>query len=462
VGFLGLEIAWHATRAGRAADAPAYLLRGATEAIAQGALDAAARALSTALRQLAPADHTAAALLLTEVLQGQGRWAESAAVLLTESAARASAIGTVFSILAEHRTVAPAAEQLASDVRRLRSIVESDSSPRVRLKAADAAAQLMGDVRDQSISQALSTAVELLDSDSLTEDEQSQLKLCRAQLLYYAGQQRATLEVLMDLLASFHARGIANSTLVRVHAGLGAVRCYEGKYEAAMAEYSAGYSIAVRIGNEPQQAILAAQLALCCLRLGEYNEQLEWSRRAAAIGHPFSRYQELQAAYYQSFALAMRGDVGGSLQTFATLDSRFPPESPLWLIQAWKLLKADILCLCGQHAAALLQARETLALPHPVLHAPSFAGVFARWLALVSERDGTLETIRSILEDLGQKLDDFDAIDRVEITCARLIASSSVVAVARLQSELAGQLVELSPAVVTQLDRLGALRVSNA
>ncbi|HEV8717806.1 MAG TPA: tetratricopeptide repeat protein, partial [Candidatus Binatia bacterium] len=462
VRFLGLEIAWHATRAGRAADVPAYLLRGATEAIAQGALDAAARALSTARQQLAPADHTTAALLLTEVLQEQGRWAESANVLSTEITARSSPLGTIFAILAEHRTEAPAGRQLARDLGRLHSIVESDSPMHVRLKAANAGAQLMGDVRDQSIAQALLMAVERLNRDNLTEDEQNQLDLCRAQLLYYAGRQRDTLKVLTDVVAFFHARGIANSTLVRAYTGLGAVRCYQGKYEEARTEYSAGHSIAARIGNEPQQAILAAQLALCCLRLGEYSEQLEWSRQAAAIGHPFSRYQELQAAYYQAFALAMRGDAAGSLQTFATLDSRIPPESPPWLTQAWKLLRADILCLCGQHAAALSQAREALALPHPVLRAASFAGAFARWLALVSEREGTLPTIRPILEDLGRKLDAFDALDRVEITCARLIASGSVVIAGNLQSELAAQLAELSPAVVTQLGRLGALRVSTA
>jgi hypothetical protein len=170
----------------------------------------------------------------------------------------------------------------------------------------------------------------------------------------------------------------------------------------------------------------------------------------------------VQAAYYQAFALAMRGDTGGSLQTIATLDARIPPESPPWLTQAWKLLRADILCLCDQQEAALSQAKEALALPHPVLRAPSFAGAFARWLALVAEREGTLDSIRSILEDLGRKLDGFDALDRVEITCARLIASGSAIVAGRLHTELAGQLLELSPAVVTQLGRLGVLRVSSA
>lgn len=462
VPFLGLEIAWHATRAGRAAEVPAYLLKGATEAIAQGALDAAARALSTALQQLAPADHTAAALLLTEVLQEQGRWTESANVLLTEPAARSSPLGTIFATLAEHRTEAPAGQQLARDVERLHSIVESDSPMHVRLKAANAAAQLMGDVRDQAIAQALLMAVEMLRRDTLTEDEQNQLNLCRAQLLYYAGRQRDTLKVLTEVISFFQARGVANSTLVRAYTGLGAVRCYQGKYEEARTEYIAGYSIAARIGNEPQQAILAAHLALCCLRLGDYNDQLEWSRKAAAIGHPFSRYQELQAAYYQAFALAMRGDASGSLHTFAAMDSRIPPESPHWLTQAWKLFRADVFCLCNQQAAALAQAREALALPHPILRAPSFAGAFARWLALVSEKEGTLDATRSILEDLGRKLDVFDALDRAEITCARLIASGSVVVADKLQSELARQLAGLPSAVVSQLGRLGALRLSTA
>ena len=458
--FLGLEIAWHATRAGRAAELPAYLFRGATEAIAQGALDVAARALSTALTQLAPSDRTIATLLLTEVLHEQGRWAESATVLLSDSAAQASPLGTVFSILAEHRTLLPTGEQLGRDIRSLHAIVESATSVQVRLKAANAAAQLMGDVRDQSIARGLFAAVEAVDWSELTEDEESQLTLCRAQLLYYAGRQRTSSEVLSRLSSSFHAKGVTNSSLVRVHAGLGAVRCYEGQYETARAEYSAGYSIAVRIGNETQQAMLAAQLALCCLRLGDYNEQLEWSRKASATDHRFSRYQKLQAAYYQAFALAMRGDVTGSLQTFTAVDSRISSDSPAWLTQAWKLLGADILSLCGQQAAAISTAREALVLPHPILRAPSFAGVFARWLALVAERDGDFDTARPILDDLGRELQSFDAFDRVEITCARIIAAKAKAEVGRLQDLLSRQLAELSPAVVTQLDRLGAIRVA--
>jgi hypothetical protein len=319
----------------------------------------------------------------------------------------------------------------------------------------------MGDIRDQTISNELLRAVCRVDSSGLTEDDQHRLNLCRAQLLYYAGQQRSSLEVLAQLSTTMHAKGTANSTLVRVHAGLGAVRCYEGKYSAAKDEFWAGYSIAVRIGNESQQALLAAQLSLCCLRLGDYTEQLEWGKKAAATGHPLSPYLVLQIAFYQAFALALRNDTRGAAQALAALDSRTPSEAPPWLIQARQLLRADILCLCGQRSAALAQAREALVLPEPVLRAASFAGAFARWLALVAEDEGTLNRIEPTLHELWGKLDGFDAVDRAEITCARLIASTSETTRDDLQRVLRNQLADLPPAIVVQLGRLGALRIGH-
>jgi tetratricopeptide (TPR) repeat protein len=455
VGFLGLEIAWHAIRAGQTAAFALHLLKGATEAMGQGALDTAARALSTALPQLTSSERGAAALLLAEVLQEQGRWADSVAILDSECSQDTSGLSKVFSILAAHRTAVSTAEELVRDVRHLQSLVEEDRPLRIRLKAANAAAQLMGDVRDQALANALSKAVGTLNDHQLTEDDQLQLELCRAYLLYYSGQQEATLRALTHLAALFHSRGIVNSRLARVYAGLGAVRCYQGKYQEAKVAFLSGYSFAVQTGNEPQQANLAAQLALCCTRLGEYSEQLEWSNTAAQ-GSPSTRYQEVQVAYYRAFALAMLGDSASALQAFEALEFGHSPVGPPWLVQAWKLLRADILCLCGLHAAALAQARDGVALPHPVLHAPSFAGPFARWLALLSEKEGAARAARQVLDDLATKLSEFDTIDRVEITCARLIVGGS--GKDNLNAQLGGYLAGLSPAVVAQLQRLGVLR----
>ena len=452
VQFLGLEIAWHAIRAGQVSDATEHLLTGAQEAIAQGALDTAARALSTALPQLAAVERQAAALLLAEVLQEQGRWAESASIIDTECSQEASGLGTVFSIIAAHRTSALTAEQLRLDVHHLREIISSERPLRIRLLAVNAAAQLMGDILDRSIASALYSAALTLHGYALAADDCTQLDLCLSQLLYYSGQQAAASEALVRLVENFQRRGIANSRLVRVYGGIGAVRCYEGKYEDARIAYQTGYSIAVRIGNEQQQSLLAAQLSLCLLRLGEYKELLEWTKHAAPEGLA-SRYQMIQASYYCAFALAMLGDSSGAIQEFESLDARIPPGGSAWLIQARQLLRADILCLCGERAAAAAQAREAVGVP-PVLHAPSFAGPFARWLALCADGKDPPELL-PVLDELSSRMDELDLLDRVEVLCARRILGEA----SRVEIEdlLRSTLASLPPAVAGQLRRLGVL-----
>jgi DNA-binding SARP family transcriptional activator/tetratricopeptide (TPR) repeat protein len=455
VQFLGLEIAWHAIRAGRVAAAPAFLMKGAQEAIAQGALDSAARALETAIPQLASDDLSAATLLLVEVLQEQGRWAESARVLADNESARSSPLGVVLSMLAEHRTAASTGGRLIRDVRQLLAIVEGDSAHRVRLLAANAAAQLMGDTKDSTLSDSALASLSSIPEQALTEDERAQLALCRAQLLYYAAHPSAVSETLAQLAVSMRARGTINSTLVRVHSGLGVIRCYNGEYDQAKLEFDTARTIASQIGNEAQQVTSAANLALCCLRLGEYSEQLEWSKKASGTG--FSRYQKLQVAYHQAFALALRGEVGEALLVVEGVDAAIPVESAPWLWQAWRLHRADILWLCGQHAEAMTRAHEAIDSPNPTLHASSFAGPFARWLALTSQENRTTADAARILEEFSRNLKEFHAIDRAEITCARLLVCESAVVATDLKSILIRQLTALPPATATHLRKLGAL-----
>lgn len=454
VQLLGLEIAWHAIRAGQAADVAEHLLEGSQEAMAQGALDTAARALSTALPQLSDPERRAATLMLAQVFQEQGRWAESAHMLSSECATDTPGLATVFSIIAAHRTAALSAEQLLRDVQHLLSIFESARSPRVKLQAANAAAQLMGDIRDRAIAQAFSQAVSTMCDEDLADDDRTQLQLCRAQLLYYSGQQAAASDTLVGLVDYFAEKGIANSRLVRVFGGLGAVRCYQGKYDEARIAFEKGHALAVRIGNEQQQGLLAAQITLCLLRLGEYSEVLEWSNNLIPTGAAL-RYQALQVSYYRSFALCMLGHTAKALHEFGTLESRLRPDGTPWLVQARGLLKADILCLSGHRVAAATQAREAIGLPNPVLYSLSFAGSYARWLALSSELQER-GSVAPILADLATRMTELDTIDRAEVMCSRLILG--VGTREELEDTLSRVLVDLPPAVAVQLGRLGLLK----
>jgi tetratricopeptide (TPR) repeat protein len=450
VQFLGLEIAWHAIRAGEAAHVAEHLLSGAREAIAQGALDTAARALNTALPQLAAHERAAAALLLAEVLQEQGRWAESASIIDIECRDEDSGLSTVFSIMAAHRTAAPSAEQLVRDVQHLHALICSERPLSVKLQAVNAAAQLMGDIRDRSIAAALYHAALALHTETLSINEKTQLDLCRSQFLYYSGQQTSANEELVQLLDHFQQRGVANSRLVRVYGGIGAVRCFEGKYEEARAAYKTGYSVAARIANEQQQSLLAAQLALCLVRLGQYKDVLDLTDQVAPLGLSL-RYQAIQVSYFRAFAFAMLGDTDAAMQEFASLDARIPPGGPAWLIQARQLMGADILCVCGKRSAAIAQAQDAIGTP-PTLHSPSFAGPFARWVAMTGEDRNHTESL-SVLYELSGRLCELDSLDRVEILLARRILGEP--RSAEMEKLLRQNLAGLPPAVAVQLRRLG-------
>ena len=109
----GLETAWHCMRAGRVAEAPPYLLRGAREAVFHGAPHEAELALRTGMPALVADDRAEAALILAEAHQEQAAWTESlgaldaAAFERDEDLDRAVVLRTV---AARHLGLIPAAQ----------------------------------------------------------------------------------------------------------------------------------------------------------------------------------------------------------------------------------------------------------------------------------------------------------------------------------------------------------------
>jgi tetratricopeptide (TPR) repeat protein len=423
---LGLEIAWHCTRAGRSEQATPYLLKGAREAISIGALDAAEYALSTALPNLPASDREAAALLLVEVFQEQGRWQESAAILADRAVDPQSDLGQLFWINAEHGIGGTTAARVATDLERLGMIVRQSPNTSIRVKAAKAAARLMSDLREERVARELLHGVESIPSDKLSEADVIQLALSRAQLLFHVHDRSASLKNVLEIARQMRAKELVNSTMTNLHNGLGSLRCHEGRYQEASNEYRCAFDMATRLGNHTVQGNLAAHISLCCGRLGQYEEQIEWGKRAAkCFGPAFHGYNEVQAAFNISFGFAMRGDARSALTTIEELDRRLPDTSAAWLIQAWSLAKADIQLLSGRDEAAHQEARKGIGLPQIKLHESSFAGAFARWIALCSLRSGDRIDAMKQLDQMLNVVQTFDAIDQVEILCARRLLSTS-------------------------------------
>jgi len=452
---LGLEIAWHCVRAGRAPEALAYLLDGAREAMVKGALDSAERALSTAIPHLEVPERERAILLLAEVLQEQGRWKESARVLCDCTGRADPSVMTVLRILAEHRTATNTPEHIRSDIQVLRSVAEHATLQEVRFKAIRVASKLMPDLRDEALSAELVEALTTIDTSSFDEEEVLRFEVTTAQLLYHAGNRTESRSHLLRTLDRTHRRGAINSTLAEAYTGLGAVGCHEGRYHEASNDFQKAYSVCARLGNEASQTSIASQIALCCGRLGLYDEQIEWSKKAAPLAIDSALgYHRLQPVYYESFALAMKGESRAALERMRDLELDSQSFSSPWLLQAWGLAKSDIHYLCGFHSAALTMAEEATHSPTPKLHATSFAGAFARWLALLS-RNARIDRGTALvqLQSLRCDLDRLDALDQVEVLSA--VAMVGGIDNDGLVESIAKRITVLPSATMHQMTRLG-------
>lgn len=455
-GHLGLEIAWHCVRAGRPEEAVPHLLGGAREAIRRGAVHAAEKALSTAVPHLAGPERFNASVLLAEVLQEQGRWRESLDVLF-EYQAQPSEVVLVLTVTAQYWVASPSRDQILDYLRQLQPVIQAGADILIRLKAASISVSMVSSLRDIKLTKGVQESVNHIPTAALNLDDLACLAECKARLLYTALERAPCLREVTAIASQLEGRGHVSSTMGRLHIGLGAVACCEGRYSDGKREFRRAYDVFTGLGNDTYRASGAAQMALCSLRLGEYPEALEWGFQAIrSFGQHFSGYQECMAALGIGCSCAMRGDARGAMEAIARLDSRIPESAPPWLLQAWGLYRADILFLLGQHSNALVAGRQAVGEP-PLLHSSFFAGPFCRWLALTSKDPREEAMGRGCITSMMRDLDKFDALDRAEILCASVVIDRQHESTFMQRNLLGEKLAHLPAAITEQLPRLGML-----
>jgi DNA-binding SARP family transcriptional activator/tetratricopeptide (TPR) repeat protein len=454
-GDLGLAIAWHCVRAGRHDEATPHLLRGAREAIRTGAVHAAEKALSTAAPHLGRTARVDASVLLAEVLQEQGRWGESLELLLDYGNKQSDTV-VVLTITAQYWVNTPTREQVIQSIPDLVLVIETSKDLVIRVKAALIASTMLAFLRDTKLAEAVLQSVSSIPGTNLTLDELACLAECKARLLYTALERAPCLSEVVAVASQLESRGLVSSTIGRLHIGLGAVACCEGRYEDAKKEFQRSYDVFAGLGNETYQASGAAQIALCCLRLGEYERAIEWGTQVTrAFGFTFSGYLECIVTFCIGFSLAMRGNAKAAAEAVARLDDRIPPTAPGWVLQAWSLHKADILFLLGDQSRALQAGRQAIDSP-PVLKSSFFAGPFSRWLALTSKEPEDVINGRVCIQGMLEDLDRFDALDRVEVLCASVIfAQKAAQSTYERRRILADKLAVLPDVTTAHLIRLG-------
>jgi DNA-binding SARP family transcriptional activator/tetratricopeptide (TPR) repeat protein len=453
---LGLEIAWHCMRAGRSAEATPHLMRGARHAIRSGAPQEAGRALATALPSLAGEPLAEATLLLAEALQEEGRHAESLELLSSVSdtldgdrRVRATALAALAS-----RNVGVSPESVTEMLAELASISRSCSEPSTQALVGRAMAFLLLESRDPVMVRNVLDLLDSIPADQIGPDTMAEVALARVTLLYQSGDSQRSFDQAALAVEELKRRGAANLVMVQLQSGLGSLESATGEYEAALATYEQALAMANRLGNDSQCARISGNMALCYGRLGRYADQLAWAAKAELTPMAdFAGFSEIQWAYNQAFAHAMMGSTNLALATIKSLDARLTGPIGGWVLQAWALWRADLLLLCKQRCEAVASARSGLIDNSFELRAHTFAGPYARWLALATNSRHETAIATEKLNRMANALANYDALDQVEILCA-ISRVKGLPPWSDVRLQLEEKLNRLPPAVRVQLKML--------
>jgi DNA-binding SARP family transcriptional activator/tetratricopeptide (TPR) repeat protein/type II secretory pathway predicted ATPase ExeA len=457
---LGLEIAWHCIRAERSEQAIPHLLRGARESTLKGAVHAAVRALSSVLPHLVTPEKGQVALLLAELLQEQGRWADSLELLEEDSKGRSLAgMSQVLAMQARFHLYGSAPDRTARDLRTLLGMIENSGDPTLRIAAAGAATTMAASLRDQAWARTLLEALASVPASGLDHQRLTSMSLSRARLMFQRNDHVSSLHEIETATSFLLSPDAISTNAAQFQAGLGAISSKQGEYAKGRVFLEKGYKIAARLGNDSLQGRIAANLALVLGRLGLYADQLCWAEKSLRVERgPSPDYTELLAGYCAAFACISMDLPSRAMEFIESARARITDSLPSWTLQAWLLYSADLYLLLGQQEEAKSEASKATGGVHCVLHVDNFAGPYCRWTARLAIDCGQLSQALKQVQFFLVRLESYDALDRAEILAAmtylhcRLGFDSQ-----ELQSQLRHQLIHLPPPVTDQLRRVGML-----
>lgn len=385
---LDLAIAWHAMRSGRTEEATAHLLAGSRSAIRRGAVHEAERRLSSALGRLHGAARTEATLLLAELLQEQGRLAESEAALRADPEAASCIHGGALQRYAELLTAAAPATHTAS----MWAWVKSAFHAHLPRDAARAMLRLVAEIAyatsDTDLVLAALAHLESLSMQDWTGDDAIELGLQKAYIEFFSQRcswnARATREkTLARLLYLLDLSGNAlsvNRRAVRLLSGIGLMHKGMGRYAEAMPFFGRALDVSNRLQNQTRIATSYMHLAACSMESGDITAQLRWAERCLAL--PFVSGTTPLGIYLASTAYALTGSAGRAVELSDRLSS-IAETLPTTGRMLCLLHAADGYWLTGRHGQAYRIALQGASMEWDDPIAPVVVGPLCRWLAIL-------------------------------------------------------------------------------
>jgi DNA-binding SARP family transcriptional activator/tetratricopeptide (TPR) repeat protein len=422
-GIPGLEIAWHCIRAGRVEEARPYLLSGAREAMHAGAPQEAELALTSGMHLLTEPYIEHAKLLLAEVLQELGRWADSLTTLSDLAGAKDAALchrADILSSYARHRLELIDATEAGTVFQTLvERICDLSLSPSERVLAASVAGSMCERRRSiPEIESLLASCSQLLDEE-LSDADEALFHLTLGRLLAYTRKPNESLEYLHSAQLAAGRANMRDGTLARIHLGFSAVLIGLGDYGRALDHGRRAYDLASRIDNTSMVGSASANVALCLGRLGDYAAQKSFTIQVLSSKRASYEVETTLSNLAQlAFGASMTGEASVAREAVDRLQSLAATVEQPWMRQKAQLSAADALLVLGEERAALRVARNALLEARNELTTSSLAGSYSRWSSILAITDGQHQDTGSRLSDISAWRFELDAIDRIELILA--------------------------------------------
>ncbi|HEY3933588.1 MAG TPA: AAA family ATPase [Gemmatimonadales bacterium] len=458
----GLEIAWHLVRAERLVEAVPYLLAGGRESIRRAAAHEADLALSTGLLTLSGQARRTAILLLAEAQQELGRWGEALQVLDIARDPFDESEGCcrdVYMTLAKRWLGRLSPAQLDDATDGLLRIATGSSAIEVRVKALAACLRTLILTRTERQLEQLELVSSEIAPLPMDPFDRLHVSLTRAWILSVRRQNAAALDEIDRGVAVAHGASIASSIAARLLIGKSAILCGLGRYCEALPALDEAASIATRLDNPTLRGECDSQLALVHGRLGDSRKQIDRARLAIR-SFPITEWSGwvIGAIFELGLGLA---DQGRESEAQAAVEKLIDPpvkSIPNWIRQAGLLCAADVLSICGRSRKAFAVARKATSGPLSKILHMSYGGQFARWVAAIALRDGSIDAAVTRIQSNFPNPDALDLKDQVDrlIAVAMLDDASGGDKRSARWKEVSLGMAQLPPGLAGMMRQLGA------
>lgn len=325
---------------------------------------------------------------------------------------------------------------------RLLAIASGRSEEEVKAKAVAAAVRMLTLTRNPDQLASLEKIIPTFEEHTIDPYQRLHILLARAWTLGARRQLHSALAILSEAVTLAEKEDIRSSIAVRLLLGQGNVLCLLGRYQESLQSFEIAATIAKKLDNLTLQGEAAVQTAVASGRLGDSQAQVDQARRASKLlSESDWSPAALSARYELACGLAQSGQFTEAQVAIENFLAAKPRHLPPWVMQAASLCIADVMWLCGKDRRAYNHAKKAID-GNSGLENVAYAGLYARWVALLGIRSGQEVEALDRLTVAFNSHTDIDVKDQAEVLAARILLQQQIgdncsQDIVRLQAKLA-------------------------